>query len=95
MNSLEQPTNQPSAKRQRELDDAKSALKKIVASVPRDKLKLMDDPLVSCLIMGCDGDVDQYARLKMASNAGNAPNVVAFHVTENLIRIKEYLESQN
>lgn len=92
---LEQNTYQLSVERQRELDDAKNALKKIVNSIPSERLKAMNDLLTSFLIMGCDGDVDKYVRLKMECNAGNAPDVAAFHVTENLIRIKEYLESQN
>ena len=88
MNSLEQQNNQPSAERQRELDEARNALKKIVDGLPPEKLKIMNDPIISYLVIGCDGDVDKYVRLKMAGNTGNAPDVAAFHVAKNLTLVK-------
>jgi len=94
MNSSEKPTNQPSAECQRELDNARNALKRIINDLPREKLRAMNDPVISYLVMGCDGDVDEYVRLRMGNNAGNAPDVAAFHVAKNLILIKKWFNRQ-
>ena len=101
MNSLEQQDikpqeqkpNQPSAEYQRELNIAKNDLKITLDGISREKLIALNDPIVSHLIIGCDGDVDKYVHDKMEGNAGNAPDIAALHVTQNLIRIKKCLEN--
>lgn len=93
--SPEQIANQPSAERQRELEDAKNALKETINGMSRKKLITMNDSSLSLLIMGCDCDIDKYASLEMESNAGNAPDMAAFYATEKLIRIKKCLENKN
>lgn len=99
--SFEQPpitspeaNSEPSPERKQALIDAKNALKEVIENIPHDKLKTMSDGLTFELIESCDGDVNKYARALM-EGSGNDPDTQAFHVTEELVRIKERLENKD
>ena len=89
-----QENREPAPERRRELIDAKNALKEVTENISRENLKKMIDALTSDFIDGYGGDVNRYTLMKMNAESGNDPDVVAFHVAENLTRIKERLERE-
>jgi hypothetical protein len=96
MEGLRKTENEPSPERKRELIDAKNNLKEIVENIDPEELKAMNagiDPL-DYFIRGCGGDVNRYVNLSVKAESGNPPDVAAWHVIENLVRIKEALESK-